>query len=203
VTLPLRATPPVARWLGVAGILGGLVLLAAFVVTIPPAWNPARLVLFHVGAFAVAVAAHPWHERVAPRLALAGAAPLVIANAWAIVWILLAMGEERPFGGDVGLIGFYASLAVWLADAWFALCAFRLGALWRPATLLLGAGSLLAITGMDRLELTTQANPTIFEPLSLLGIALNGAAWVLLGAQIVSGRAQSRATATGMGAMAP
>jgi hypothetical protein len=183
------------RSLGVVGILGGLVLLAAFLVVIPEALNPARLVLFHAGAIGVAVAVHPWHERVAPRLALAGAVPLVIANAWSIIWVLLSLGRERPFAGDFGLIGFYAGLAVWLADAWFGLCAFRIGVMWRPAAFILAAGSLLAITGMDRFELTTQSNPTFFEPLALLGIALNAVAWILLGTQVATGRVQASAAA--------
>ena len=183
------------RSLGVAGILGGLVLLAAFVVDVPEAWNPARLVLFLAGAVAIAVAAHPAQARVAPRLDLAGAVPLGIATLSSITWILQSSGQERPFGGDFGLIGFYASLAVWVAHAWFGLCALRIGVLWRWATLVLIAGSLLAMTGMDRLELTTQSNPTIFEPLSLLGIALNGTAWVLLGTQIVAGRTEPSASA--------
>jgi len=38
---------------------------------------------------------------------------------------------------------------------------------------------------MDRLELTSQANPTIFTPIAVTGIALNGAAWILLGLEIV------------------
>jgi hypothetical protein len=45
----------------------------------------------------------------------------------------------------------------------------------------LAVGSLLAILGMDRLELTTSDNPTIFLPLSLTGIALNGVGWIVLG----------------------
>ncbi len=181
----LLSRPAVVRFLGVVGILGGLVLLAAFVVDIPQAWNPDRLVLFLAGAIAIALAVHTWHARVSKRLALAGAVPLVIANAWSMTWILLSIGRERPFAGDFGLIGFYAGLAVWLADAWFGLVALRIGVLWRPATFVLAAGSLLAIAGIDRLELTTQANPTIFGPLSLLGIALNGAAWILLGFDIL------------------
>jgi hypothetical protein len=42
----------------------------------------------------------------------------------------------------------------------------------------------MAIAGMDRLELTSQANPTIFQPIALTGIALNGLAWILLGLEI-------------------
>jgi hypothetical protein len=195
MTLPPSSRLAIVRSLGVVGILGGLVLLAAFVIEVPEAWNPARLVLYLAGAIAIAVAAHSPHTRVARQLAPASAVPLVIASTWSITWILLSIGQERPFGGDFGLIGFYASLAVWVAHAWFGLCALRIGVLWRPASFVLAAGSLLAITGMDRLALTTQAGPTIFEPLSLLGIALNGAAWVLLGTQILSGWTQSSATA--------
>ena len=41
---------------------------------------------------------------------------------------------------------------------------------------------------MDRLELTTRDNPTIFLPLSLTGIALNGVGWIVLGLWLVSRR---------------
>jgi hypothetical protein len=192
-------TPPsrraMVRSLGVVGILGGLALSAAFMVDVPDAWNTGRLILFLAGGIAIAVASYPDQATVAPRVALAGAVPLIVASLWSVAWILLSIGREQPFGGDFGLIGFSASLAVWLAHAWFGLCALRIGVLWRPAAIVLVAGSLLAITGMDRLELTTQANPTIFEPLSLLGIALDGAAWILLGTQIVAGRAQPTGSA--------
>ena len=79
------------------------------------------------------------------------------------------MGREPPFTG-------------------FGLCAFRIGVMWRPATVILTTGPLLAITGLDRLELTTRSNPTIFQPVALLGIALHAVAWILLGTQVVTGR---------------
>jgi hypothetical protein len=34
---------------------------------------------------------------------------------------------------------------------------------------------------MDRLELTSPGSPTVFGPLALTGIALNGLGWILLG----------------------
>jgi len=181
--MPLVAT----RALGVVGIMGGLVLLAAFVVDIPSVWNPFRLVLFNAAAMAVAVATCGRHAAVSRRLALAGTIPLIVANGWYIAWILLALGRERPFAGDFGLVGFWAGLAFWLADAWFGLVALRLGVVWRLAALFLAVGSLLAITGIDRLELTSQANPTIFQPIALTGVALNGIAWILLGLQLALG----------------
>lgn len=38
---------------------------------------------------------------------------------------------------------------------------------------------------MDRLELASQADPTIFTAIALAGVALNGFAWVALGIEIV------------------
>lgn len=172
------------RALGVVGIMGGLGLLAAFVVEIPSALNSARLVLFCAGAIAIALATYGRHAAVSGRLALAATMPLIVANGWYIAWILLALGRERPFAGDFGMVGFWAGLAFWLADAWFGIVVLRLGVLWRWAALSLVVGSLAAIVGMDRLELTSQANPTIFTPIALTGVALNGIAWVLLGLEI-------------------
>jgi hypothetical protein len=173
-----------SRLLGVVGIVGGLGLLAAFVVEIPPAWNTVRLFLFPAGAIAVALAVHGRHADVSRRLALAGTVPVLLANGAVIAWELLALGRERPFAGDFGLVGFWVSIAVWLADAWFGMVALRLGVLLRWAAVALVAGSLLAILGIDRLGLTSAANPTVFGPLALAGIALNGIAWVLLGLEV-------------------
>jgi hypothetical protein len=104
-----------------------------------------------------------------------------------IAWELLALGRERPFAGDFGLIGFWVGLAFWLTGAWFGLVALRLGVLWRLAAVALVVGSLLAILGIDRLELTSGANPTVFGPIALTGIALSGVAWLLLGIDVVMG----------------
>jgi hypothetical protein len=58
----------------------------------------------------------------------------------------------------------------------------------------LGIGSLLAFTGMDRLEWTTRADPTIFLPLSLAGIVLVGIGWIALGVDLVMTRRSSEAS---------
>jgi hypothetical protein len=173
------------RALAVVGMLGGVGLLLAFFVEIPTGWNTARVVLFGAGAIAIGVALYGRQAAASRRLALAGTIPLIVANGWSITWILLAVGRERPFAGDFGLVGFWGGLVVWLADAGFGLVALRLGVAWSWAALVLVAGSLLAITGMDRLELTSQAHPTVFGPMSLLGIGLNGLAWVVLGINVL------------------
>jgi hypothetical protein len=189
------------RALGVVGILGGLVLLAAFVVEIPPAWNTVRLFLFPAGAIAVALAVHGRHAAVSRRLALAGTVPVLLANGALIAWELLALGRERPFAGDFGLIGFWVGLAFWLADGWFGVVALRLGVLWRWAAVALVAGSLLAILGIDRLGLTSAANPTVFGPLALAGIGLNGIAWVLLGLELAVPRLRGSRAVTAAGTL--
>ena len=101
------------------------------------------------------------------------------------------------------MVGFWAGLAFWLADAWFGLIALRLGVLWRWAALALVVGSLAAIVGMDRLELTSQANPTIFTPIALTGVALNGIAWVLLGLQVAAPRLGTTRAPTVAGSQEP
>ena len=176
---------PGVRVLGLLGIVGGIAVLAAFVVTIPPAQNTARIFLFLAGGVGVALAAHESQARVSGRLALTGVIPLVLANGVVAIWELLSLGRDRPFAGDFGLVGFYAGLAMWLAHAWYGIATLRIGVLSRWAAIALVVGSVLAITGMDRLELTSSVNPTICGPLSLLGIALNGIAWALLGLGVV------------------
>lgn len=188
----MTASPPgfpalATRMLGGLGVLGGTGLLLAYLVEIPSPWNTVRLVLFCAGAIAIALALFGRHAAVSRRFAMAGTIPAIAANAWYVAWIVLALGRERPFAGEFGLVGFWAGLAFWLADAWLGLVALRLGVAWRWAALVLVAGSLLAITGMDRLELTSQANPTIFGPIGLTGVALNGLAWILLGTQVAMG----------------
>jgi hypothetical protein len=177
----------------VAGILGGVVLLAAFVTEIAPGLNNLRLLLFNIGAMAVAIGVHRRQAPAAPGLALVGAVPAFLANAWYVAMVLLAIGRPNPFGGDFGVVYFAASLALWVADAWFGLVTVRLGVVTPWGALALAIGSILAIPGIDRLGLTSPANPTIFGPLSLVGIALNGIGWILLGLDVAThGRATTQ-----------
>ena len=117
------------------------------------------------------------------RLFYTGVAGVAVA---AIPWPFDAM--TRGLAGWCAGAAVYLVLAWWLADALFGFVALRLGGWARLGALALAAGSLLAITGMDRLELTTRDNPTIFLPLSLTGIALNGVGWIVLGLWLVSRR---------------
>jgi hypothetical protein len=189
----LAVTPSTSsRLLGVVGILGGIVLLAAFV---PVNWGTElfnlRLVLFNAGAIAVVVAVHRRQAAAAPRVALVAAVPAILANAWYLVMTVLTIGRTEPVGaGDFGLVYFFAAAAMWLTDSAFGLATLRLGVVTRWGAMALAIGSLLAFTGMDRLELTSADGPTIFGFLALAGVALNGIGWILLGLDVATrGRA--------------
>jgi len=186
----LAATPSTSsRLLGLVGVLGGVLLLAAFVIEIAPDLNIIRLIAFNAGAMAIVVAVHRRQASVASTLALIGAIPALVANAWHIAMIVLAIGRTEPIGaGDFGLVYFWASLAMWLTDAWFGIVTLRLGVVSRWGPVALAIGSVLAVTGMDRLGLTSPDNPTIVGPLALAGIALNGVGWILLGLDVATRR---------------
>ena len=107
--------------------------------------------------------------------------------------ILLSIGRPQPPQGDPDfrLVGFFAGLSMWLADATFGLVTLRIGMVTRWGALALAIGSVLAITGMDRLQLTSEANPTIFGPLSQVGIVLHAIGWILLGLDMATRRRAS------------
>jgi hypothetical protein len=174
--------PPTAaaRALGAAGVLGGLVLLAAFVLDIRPDINWIRLVLFNVGAIAVGIALV--RRAATPRTAVAlTASAVVLANAVHLGMTVISLGVERPFAGDFGLVFFLITAAMWLFDAAFgAVLASRrdltAGLGGRLGAIALAVGSLLAIIGMDRLGLVSPDHDSIFKTLALVGIFLNGLA---------------------------
>jgi hypothetical protein len=186
--MPSLAASPFtsSRVLGLTGILGGGVLLAAFLLEIPAGLNVIRLVLFLVGAIAVVVAVHRRQVDAWPALARAVAIAAVVANASVLLRDVLPYGPWHPFAGDNGLVLFYAGIAMWLTDALFGLVTLRLGVVTRWGALALAVGSALAVLGIDRVGLTSEVNPTIFGSLALAGIALNGIAWILLGIDVAA-----------------
>ena len=183
------AAPPTGstRLLGLAGILGGAVLLAAFVIEIPFGLNDARLVVFSLGAMAIVFAVYRRQAAVSRTLLGVASVAAVVANAWHLSMVVLSIGRANPFAGDFGLVFFYAALAMWLADAAYGAVALGSGVASRWGLLALAIGSVLAIAGMDRLGLTSATNPTFFGSLALTGVALNGLGWILLGLDIASG----------------
>ena len=177
------------RAAGLLGVVGGTALLAAFILEIPPWLNDFRLALYFVGAIGVAAASYPPLARTGLGVARVAVGLVLVANAWGLAMGAISAAFSLPVGpGTFGVVYFWAGLAWWLADAVFGFVALRLGGWARLGALALGSGSILAITGMDRLELTTRDNPTLFGPLSLAGIALNGIGWIVLGLWLGSRR---------------
>ena len=172
--MPVRAA-------GLLGFVGGVVLLAAFLVPLEEGANRIRLLLFAAGLAAAGAGLWSVHAPADPRLAIAGSVPVIAATGTWAVWLLVAQGVERPFAGDFGLVGFWIAIAMWLAAAWLGIVAVRLGHAPRLASWLLAVGALLVITGVDRLELRARLGAALIDAASLAGIAMLGVALVLLG----------------------
>lgn len=173
------------RVAGILGIIGGLVLISAWVPHVPWTWElfNLRLVLFTAGAMAVALAIHRRRDARFARASGIAAAAVIGANAWYLAMVILSIGrpvfpEPDPLFRQVF---FFAATALWLSDAAFGLVSLRLGAVSRSAAAALMVGSILAFSGVDRLELVTGSLAALFIPLSQIGIALNGLAWIALG----------------------
>jgi len=185
---PLSSTSRLDRGFGVAGVTGGAALLAAFVIDIPPDLNELRLVLYLIGAAAVVVGIQVRQASVATPLSWAVAVAAVAANALYLARLALPYSPWHPFAGDNGMMFFVAGVAMWLADSAFGLMALQLGVVRRWGAIALAIGSVLAIAGIDRLGLTSEANPTIFGTLAMAGVALNGLGWILLGLELIRPR---------------
>lgn len=176
-----------SRALGLAGILGGIVLLSAFAFFIGEL-NWLRLLVFNAGAVAIVIAVTSRQAAASSALALIAGAPAVVANALFLIMVLLSLGRTAPVAGDFGLVLFWISVAMWLSDAWFGTVTVRLGVMAKWGPLALAIGSALAVLGIDRLGLTSGANPTIFGTLSQIGIALSGVGWILVGLDVATRR---------------
>lgn len=175
---------------GVIGILGGSMLLAGFLPFAPWSadWFNLRLVLFNAGAITIALAAHRRHSIAAPRLALAGAIPVIGANAWYLALVILAVARAGEVGpADFGRAFDIAGIGMWLADAWFGLVVMRIARLSRWSGLALAIGSILGLGGMSRWGLVSGDFGQAFTLIAFTGLALNGLAWIALGLQIARG----------------
>ena len=186
----LGEPPSIAtKALATLGVIGGFVLVLAFIPNVQLIWDfvIVRLVLFNAGAIAIGLTVHRRQAPRSPRLSLAAATAMILANAWYLVMLILSI--DRPVfpepDPEFRLVMFYAGMAMWLSDAAFGLVALRLGAVSRWAASALMIGSILALLGMDRFELVRGPFAAIFMPLSQIGIALNGLAWIGLGLSVL------------------
>jgi len=169
-----------ARILGAAGVVAGVVILLAYVVDLPAGLFPARVVAFCVGVIAIGIGVHRRQAAAARRVSLAVTGALVVANALYLAQVLF----DRPFD----LVMFWSGVALWLSSALFGFAAAWIGAVNRWAALAVALGSLLAITGIDRLGLVSESSPTIFNTLSQVGIVIMAVGWIVLGIDVATRR---------------
>jgi len=129
----LSSAPPIsARALGIAGILAGIVALAAFVIEIPQELFPPRIILMNLGFIAIVLAVHRRQAAIAPKLALLAAVLAMLPNAWVLVMVVLpVLRSGAIFGGALGLVLFWAEVALWVTIALFGAVTLRLGAVTR------------------------------------------------------------------------
>ena len=171
-----------ARALGIAGVLAGLVLIVPYVVTIDDAWFPPRIILFNAFVIAVVVGLYRRQAAASPRVARAATALVILANAWYLGNVMLGVGDINLFGTAIGLVMPFSGLALWGAAASYGAVSLAIGAFSRWGPILLVIGSVLAVTGIDRLGLV--GGDSIFGPLSQIGAVAHGVGWIMLGAEL-------------------
>ena len=180
------------RAFGALGVLGGVALVLAFIPNLPWIWDfvAVRLVLFNVGAIALGLAAYRAGALGSGRSSVMVAGAMILANAWYLVMVIAGIGRPQfpEADPDFRLIGFYAGAAMWLTDAVFGYLIWRVGTLARWVGLALAVGSLFAFTGMDRLELVRGDLAWFWTPAALIGIGVNGLAWIALGIVLATRR---------------
>jgi hypothetical protein len=182
------------RLLGVVGVLGGLGILAGFVLqtlifeTLP--WLiVVRIVLSNFGAIAIIVGLQATASATSlSRGGTAIASAAALSNAWYAGMTLLPVIGWAPFAGDHYFTIFLAGLAMWVTDAVFGLVVARRGGFLRVAGLTLALGSVLTLLGIDRLGLIGGDYAALFVPLALAGQGIGGFAWVLLGLDVLTRR---------------
>jgi len=193
------APTPAGRLLGLLGIVGGAFLLLGYINL--DAWTPdlfnLRLLVFNLGAIAIAIGVHMRQAHAGRLLSLSGAIPVILANAIYLVFTLFLVAKPGQLGGgdyQPAYLFFLSAAAMWLSDAWFGLVAFRLGVLNRWSALALFIGSTAAFVGMSNFGLAPR--DSAMEKIILVGVALHGFAWVLLGLEVALRRRPAPPAAT-------
>jgi hypothetical protein len=173
----LTSAPSIAsRVLGFAGVVAGLAILAAFVIDLPSGVFRDRLIVFGIGVVAIGIGVHLRQRSLAPPAALAAILILVAAVGFFIVTMLVE--------GIPSIVAFWSSLALWLASAAFGVVSALIGAVSRIGGWAVAVGSLLTLTGIDRLGLVSASEPTVFNTISQVGIVIMAVGWIILGLDV-------------------
>jgi hypothetical protein len=197
------------RWLGLLGLVGGILLLWAFISFNPFESRPAnmvRLITFALGQAAIAFAFHGRLALASPRLAHVTTALVMFGGIGYALWVFVALWVPSPFSGTFGALNFFGNGLLWLSAALFGFALLWTGVASKglPGRLgvaaRLGAVALLGSTvgwlGDDRLGLVdSEPFGQLIGSIALLGILFNGIGWVTLGSLLVVGGRGTRARA--------
>lgn len=170
----LTSSPSLAsRIMGLAGIAAGLAILAAFVIDLPSGVFRDRLIVFGVGVMAIGIGVH---RRQAHRAPMASLAATVALGAAVMLFLATVVLRDAP-----GVVVFWSGVFLWLASTAFGAVAALVGVVSRIGASAVAIGSLLTLTGIDRLGLVSESAPTLFNSLSQAGIVTMAVGWILLG----------------------
>jgi hypothetical protein len=189
------------RLLGLVGLVGGILLLWAFISFEPFATleaNTIRLLTFCLGGAAIAAAFYRRQAGVTRSIALVTTGAVVVSGVVYATLLVLAQLVESPFSGAFGTINFWSSAALWLTAALYGAAMLKIGAAWQGMSRWLGVatrvgaiallGSVFAWTGDDRLGLVdSERFGQLWTTIALSGVFLNGIGWVILGAALAFG----------------
>ena len=202
------------RLLGLVGVVGGVVLLWAFISLNPfgdRLANTMRLATFWLGGMAIALAFYPRLAPGSPRVAAFTTAAILIIGVWNVLWVILSIGQENPHADAFGGIGIVGQIVGWWVQAVYGATLLLLGGassgmtkhlrtITRLAAIALLVGGPLAFLGINDRALANWSEygftmPGIFTTLGQIGVILTGVGWLVLGALLIFAGRRSRATA--------
>ena len=190
------------RFAGLVAIIGGLLILWGFVSSNPfedQRVNTVRLVLFWSGGAAIVLGFRGRHVMLQSRIGRFATLAVVFFALWNVLWVLLSLSTDSPFGGSFGLAGFVAGFLGWLAASLYgvALVVNRTSfagftpleaGITRFTSIVLVLAGLVATFGMDRLGLTrSEPYGEAFGTLSALGVGAVALSWLMMGIALTVG----------------
>lgn len=187
---------------GLVAIIGGLLILWGFVSSTPfedQRINAVRLVFFWSGGAVIVLGFRGRHAMLRSRIGRIATVAVVFFAMWNVIWILLALSTDSPFGDVIGLAGFIGSFMGWLAASLYgiALVANRTSfkgstpleaGITRLCSIVLVFAGLVATFGMDRLGLTrSEPYGEAFGTLGALGVGAVALSWLMMGIALIVG----------------
>jgi hypothetical protein len=173
------------RALGVSGIVGGTVLVASFVPILWPDGDVfnARLIVLNVGSISIAAALARRYMAGRSKFVMATAGAVVLVNLGHLVLIAGIVAQPGEPGAGSFPPPYGATLqAVWAIGVAFGIVSLARGVGSRPGSVALAVGSGLAFSP------TVGLVGELIGTASLVGIALVGIGWVLLGVDVATRR---------------